>query len=148
MSKIGRVFLFFCLALFISGSSHIAIAEAPQITLSQLRQQTEWSDTDILLGIKLSCEEYDFDYHTLMKDLAWKESNYGQTTRCGDNGKACGLYQFHKNTWDGFLSEFNKIGFDYNNNIDQIEITILALKKGYWKSWGPLKRKYEKNPIY
>ncbi len=148
MSKLGRLFLGFCMILILSGGYNIVIAEAPQITLSQLRNQESWTSDDILLGIRLLTEEYQFPYFSLLKDLAIKESRLGQDKRCGDGGKSCGLYQWRKPTWEQFQKKYHKEYLDYNNSIDQIEMTIIALKDGYWYLWGPLKRKYKTNPIH
>ncbi len=147
MSKFGRLFLVFCMISILAGGTQITTAEAPQITLSQLRNQESWTSSDILLGIELLTREYQFPYFTLLKDLAVKESQLGQNKRCGDGGKSCGLYQWRKATWEQFQKKYNKENLDYNNSIDQIEMTILALKDGYWYLWGPLQRKYKTNPI-
>lgn len=136
------------MVLTLTGGIHITTAEAPQITLSQLRNQESWTSRDILLGIELLTKEYQFPYFALLKDLAQKESRIGQDKRCGDRGKSCGLYQWRKPTWEEFQEKYHKEHLDYNNSIDQIEMTIIALKEGYWYLWGSLQRKYKTNPIH
>jgi len=121
--------------------------EAPTTRLTELRAQTSWSKEDIIEGIDTLCELYDFPYPTLLKDLARKESKYGQDTRCGDNGKSCYLYQIRPDTWLMFVKTTGRQDLHYDNNIDQIEMTMLALKKGYWYLWGPMLRQYSSNPI-
>ena len=149
MSKIGRGLLSLCFVLFIASSAKTTIAEAPKVPLSQLEYYSESLDTPdaIEKEIDFWCKEYHFNYPTLMKWLAKRESRTGQDKRCGDNGKACGLYQWHYNTWKEFQKKFNRYDLSYDNNRDQIVMTILALKNGYWYKWGTLKRRFKGNPI-
>ena len=148
LRKIGKIFLSLCVAFILSGRVNITIAEAPRIPPSQLnRQEKKIVKNDIPDEIDQLCKEYNFNYPTLMKKLAWAESRYGQDKRCGDGGKACGLYQWHYSTWKEFQKKFNRYDLDWNNNRDQIVMTILALKHGYWYRWGTLLRWYKGNPI-
>lgn len=147
MSKFGRVLLGFCVGIFLTVSIQSTTTEAPQVSLSQLRHQTEWKERDILLGIELLCKEYDFPYFDILVELARKESRVGQDTKCGDNGLSCGLFQYRKSTWEMLQKKYNRYDLNYENNIDQIEMTILALEDGYWYLWGPLLRKYKTNPF-
>lgn len=147
MFSFRRWFLGFCVSTLLIIGTSFTTAEAPQITLQQLKQQTEWSVRDVLMGIELLCEEYQFPYFELLKDLAWKESHLGQLKRCGDGGLSCGLYQYRLSTWEFLQKKYNRFDLRYDNYIDQIEMTILALKDGYWYFWGPLTRKYSTNPI-
>jgi len=121
--------------------------EAPTTRLADLGQQVHWSEEDIKEAIDILCEVYDFPYPTLLNNLAQTESKYGQDTRCGDNGKSCGLYQIRVSTWQFFVQITGRTDLDYKNQIDQTEMTILALQKGYWYFWGPLTRQYRSNPI-
>lgn len=132
--------------LSLSGE-HWAIAGAPLSPTSQFQAKKQWNATEIQSKIDELCEKYNFPYFTLMKWLANKESKYGQDKRCGDGGKSCGLYQYRKPTWIMLQKKFNREDLNYNNDIDQIEMTILALKNGYWYLWGPLQRRYKYNPI-
>lgn len=121
--------------------------EAPTTRLADLRQQVNWSEGDIKEAIDILCEVYNFSYPTLLENLAQEESKYGQDARCGDNGKSCGLYQIRYSTWQFFIQITGQTDLNYSNQIDQIEMTILALQKGYWYLWGPLTRQYRSNPI-
>lgn len=155
MSKIGEWCLVFCLLLSMSAVLDIATAEAPHINSSQvrerwlndLREKPNLTTDDIRLGIVLLCKEYQFPYYSLLKKLAEKESQLGQIKKCGDGGKSCGLFQYRYNTWVFLQKKFNRQDLDYRNDIDQIEMTILALKNGYWYFWGPLRRTYKTNPV-
>lgn len=76
--------------------------------------------------------------------LANKESGhrYDQHTRCGDNGKSCGLYQYRKATWTGFRTLMigqglaTEIGSLWDDKL-QVETTAWALSEGRHQNWGP-----------
>jgi len=76
-----------------------------------------------------------------------KESDYGQNRSCGDGGVSCGVYQIRENTWFEFQRITGRYDLDHSVDIDQIDMTILALRNGYWRLWGPLSRTYTSNPI-
>lgn len=129
-----------------------AIAEAPVMPLSKLNNreksyQNTLSREEILKEIDELCKEYDFPYPTFMKNLVKAESSIGENRNCGDGGKSCGIFQYREKTWKMFQKKFNRPDLSYNNDRDQIEMTILALRGGYWYYWGSLKRKYQRNPI-
>ena len=149
MSKKGGVLLSLCVVISFYLITPVAIAEAPQATLSQLGYSQIKIETPATVRREIDywCKEYHFPYPTLMKWLANKESRYGQDKRCGDGGKACGLYQWHYSTWKEFQKKFNRYDLDWNNNRDQIVMTILALKHGYWYRWGTLARRFNVNPF-
>jgi len=93
------------------------------------------------------CKYYNFSYHSLMILLLEEESSMGQDRTCGDNGKSCGIYQIRASTWLEFQRITGRYDLNHESDIDQIDMTILALREGCWKKWGPLFRKYTSNPI-
>ena len=144
--KQGKILLSISIAILISGRINTAIAEAPQVSIPQLRQEAVRQES-IPEEIDSLCKRYSFPYPTLMKKLAWAESRMGKDKRHGDGGKAYGLYQWHLDTWKEFQKKFNRYDLHWTNSRDQIEMTILALQHGYWYRWGTLKRWYRGNPI-
>ena len=151
MLKLGRwllgLSLIISLLLALSLSHQISEAEAPTTILSQLETKEYLTVQDINECIDIMCGKYNFPYFSLMKELAFKESSSGQNKKCGDGGLSCGLFQFRIQTWKEFQIEFNRSDLQYKNDIDQIEMTILALRNGYWYRWGPLLKRYNVNPI-
>jgi len=151
MLKLGRwllgLSLIISLLLALSLSYQISEAEAPTTILSQLGTKEYLTVQDINESIDILCEAYDFPYFSLMKWLAFKESSTGQNKNCGDGGKSCGLFQYKETTWEGFQQEFKRDDLDRDNLVDQIEMTILALKNGKWNHWSPLLKRYNVNPI-
>lgn len=93
------------------------------------------------------CKFYNFGYYQLMTDLISKESSYGQDRTCGDHGKSCGVYQIRIGTWGDFQRLTLRYDLNHESDIDQIDMTILALKAGMWHHWGPLADTYDSNPI-
>ena len=74
--------------------------------------------------------------------LANKESGhrYSDHTKCGDNGKSCGLYQWREESWKIMRKKMGaSIGSLWNNK-EAIETTAYALTHGYDNWWGPLMR--------
>jgi len=120
---------------------------APQTELLKLMEKEQWTEQDILLGINLISKQYNFTQTDLLIWLGKKESQLGKDKRCGDHGKSCYLFQIRENTWTMFQNEFGRQDLKYSNNINQIEMTIIALQHGYWYLWGPLYRNYKSNPI-
>jgi hypothetical protein len=62
-----------------------------------------------------------------------KESSWNPYA-IGDNGKAYGLAQFHKETFDMFSKKYG-ISLDYYNSKDQIILLILMFNDGYGYHW-------------
>ncbi len=81
-------------------------------------------------------EKYSKEYNyptQLAKDIAYCESEY-KPTALGDSGKAYGIYQFHKNTFNLFSKEKGEV-LDYYNTEDNIKLAIWALandKENHW----------------
>lgn len=146
--RVGVVLLsFFLLLVSLLPSKVSKSVEAPTHYLAQLKSQSQWSKEEIIEAIEFLCDIYQFPYATLLSNLAKVESQYGTIKKCGDGNKSCGLYQYRISTWEFFQQKFNRYDLNYDNHIDQIEMTILALKNGYWYYWGPLLRTYKTNPI-
>ncbi len=74
--------------------------------------------------------------------LANKESSHHTMTTCGDSGLACGLYQYHQTTWQGFRKEMlakgliTEIGSRLNDK-QAVETTAWALANNRDGNWGP-----------
>lgn len=151
MFKLGRwllgLSLIISLLLALSLSYQISEAEAPTTILSQSKTIEYLTVQEVNDSIDILCGKYNFPYFSLMKWLALKESSLGQDTRCGDDGFSCGLYQYKKSTWEYFQKEFDRYDLNRGDQMDQIEMTVIALKNGKWKHWSPLKLKYNVDPI-
>lgn len=61
------------------------------------------------------------------------ESNWKEDAK-GDGGKAFGILQFWKNTFDTF-SHLYKMNGDYYNNRDQINLALRMIRKGHASHW-------------
>ena len=77
--------------------------------------------------------------------LAYFETKHNAFKTCGDSQKACGLYQYHLNTWISFRKIMIKKGLideigDRFNVKQAIETTAWALSDGRINNWGPAKR--------
>lgn len=115
-----------------------------QQTYGNLKGLTDEQVKQIIVD---KCKFYNFSYPQLMIWLMEKESKLGQNKSCGDGGKSCGAYQIRSLTWQMFQRETGRYDLVYSSDKDQIDMTILALRKGYWYLWGPMKRAYSENPI-
>lgn len=62
------------------------------------------------------------------------ESGWKHEGVFGDNGKAYGIAQFHKSTWD-WLNKQRSTNLDYYSMEDQIDMLVFALTNGYGKFW-------------
>lgn len=70
------------------------------------------------------------------------ESSYRENV-FGDNGKAYGIAQFWKTTFDMF-SKKSGMELDYHNTDDQIELTAWAFSEGYASHWSCWRQLYER----
>ena len=63
----------------------------------------------------------------------------------GDGGKAYGVAQYHKPTWD-YFNKLRGTNLNYKNTAHQLEMTAWAFKnklQGHWTCWNNL---YNKKP--
>jgi hypothetical protein len=91
--------------------------------------------------IQFVSQEYNYKYE-LVDWLIFKESSY-RTNVYGDAGKAFGLAQFHLDTWKYFQKKYNRYDLNINNPVDQIIMTVLALKDNKHCHWTALKKIYK-----
>lgn len=82
--------------------------------------------------IDLYANKYELD-KTIAHKVALCESSYIKDI-VGDSGKAYGVYQFHKPTFEMFSKEFGR-ELDYKNTDHNIELAIWAIKNGYGNHW-------------
>lgn len=54
----------------------------------------------------------------------------------GDSGKAYGIYQFHKPTFELFKKKAGAPSLDYKNPDDQIELAVWAFANGLDSHWS------------
>ena len=122
-------------------------AEAPNTQISKLNtKKIVWTKAMVKNEIDLICEQEHFNYPTLMKWIASKESSF-RVSVYGDSGESYGLYQYKEETWKEFQNEFNRPYLKRNNPADQIEMTIIALRNGKWRHWTTLTKRFKGNPI-
>lgn len=78
--------------------------------------------------------------------LLLRESAYGNTKKCGDNGKACGILQFWQDTYDANAKRMMMLGLrDHMGSRldieDAIEVAAWMIgSQGQEKQWGPILR--------
>jgi hypothetical protein len=82
---------------------------------------------------------------TLLHYFLLRESAYGNTKVCGDNGLACGPLQFHEATYQGFRKIMIKRGLttEVGSRLDMdnaIETAAWAINDGRENDWGPYAR--------
>lgn len=53
----------------------------------------------------------------------------------GDGGKAYGVYQFHKPTFEEFKVAFGDTSLDYKNPKDAIQLAMWAISQGKQNHW-------------
>lgn len=75
--------------------------------------------------------------------LAYMENGHHANNKCGDNGKACGMYQYHEGTFEGFRKIMMKEGLTHHmgsrlDDEDAIETTAWALSDQRDNNWGPI----------
>jgi len=68
-----------------------------------------------------------------LRALAFYESSFREVY--GDNGRAWGIFQYHKKTFD-WLSRKYKVKLNYKSTLDQIKLTILAYKDNRMDLWA------------
>ncbi|MEK7192553.1 MAG: transglycosylase SLT domain-containing protein [Patescibacteria group bacterium] len=87
--------------------------------------------------VKDLIEMYAKRYGTNVKlatDIARCESEF-RTDVYGDSGKAYGVFQFHKPTFDEFAKKFGD-ELDYKNTEDNIKLAVWALAHGKANHWS------------
>ena len=123
--------------LFMSGfcMSHISEAEAPTQSIPLYRIKKEWTSDSIKTMILFVSREYNYNAKPLLW-LADKESSYRYAV-VGDSGLASGLFQYHTPTWKHFQKKYNLEYLDINNPVDQVIMTIYALRDEQHYNWTP-----------
>ncbi len=70
--------------------------------------------------------------------VSFCESSFNQNA-IGDKGRAVGIFQFHKPTFDRFTKEMGEV-LDYNSYQDQAKVASWAFSKGYQSHWSCYKK--------
>lgn len=86
--------------------------------------------------------EYDYKKFSTIKKVIDGESGWNPNA-VGDSGKAKGVAQFHKPTFDDF-SRLSGIEGSYEDPYDQIKLMIWAFNnnlESHWTVWRKLKMK-------
>lgn len=86
-------------------------------------------------------KEFDYPVKTA-KAVAYCESNYVENAH-GDSGKAYGVYQFHKATFEMFAKQKGE-KLDYYDTEDNIKLAIWALandKEHHWSCYRKIAAK-------
>lgn len=110
-----------------------------RINLAQINEIDWFAEKDRLIAImKWYADEYNVNQYQLV-ETARCESGFSpdvlEFKRYGDSGKAAGVMQFHKPTFDRFKQESGMTDLDYKNNDDQILLATWAFSKGYQSHW-------------
>lgn len=82
--------------------------------------------------IKVYAKEYEVS-EKLLLSVAYCESKYNEKA-IGDNGKAYGIFQFHRQSFDRFKKELGE-DLDYSSAKDQAKLAAFAFSKGYQHHW-------------
>lgn len=81
----------------------------------------------------------------IMHCLAHRENGHAANRNCGDSGKACGPFQFHQPTWEGYRKlmikegKATEIGDRYDKK-ESARTTAWAIAGGRETAWGPIAR--------
>lgn len=111
------------LAIF-SLAQNVVLAQAPQIPLEK---------RPIPEMVSYYANEYAVPATTLLRVMKCESS--GNQKAIGDNGKAHGIFQFHKPTWDRFTKEMGET-LDRESAHDQAKVAAYAFSKGYSNHWS------------
>ncbi len=81
----------------------------------------------------------------IMHCLAHRENGHAANRNCGDSGKACGPFQFHQPTWEGYRKLMIKEGVatemgDRYDKKESARTTAWAIAGGRETAWGPIAR--------
>lgn len=82
---------------------------------------------------------------TLLHYMLLRESAYGNTTKCGDSGLACGPMQFHEPTYEEYRGIMISKGLAPTMGSrwsleDSISTAAWAINDGRENAWGPVAR--------
>jgi hypothetical protein len=77
-------------------------------------------------------KEYKTSPTLLVKVMNCESS--GRQSAVGDSGKARGIFQFHKPTWDRFTDLMGET-LDRENAVDQAKVASWAFAHGYQSHW-------------
>lgn len=99
-------------------SSVVSSTPAPELAIGQKIIQTA-----IAYGID----------PVMSVEVAKCESGF-RTDVFGDAGKAYGVFQFHRPTFDRFAREAG-VKLDYKNPDHQVELYVWAIREGYASHW-------------
>jgi hypothetical protein len=93
------------------------------------------------IALRLNNIEERLDKWAKLYDIADCESKLDHNAT-GDNGRAFGILQFHKQTFD-WLSRKAQVNGDYFSKRDQIALGLWAFDNGYGYLWTCYKKKGE-----
>lgn len=84
----------------------------------------------------------------IMHCLAHRENGHAANNHCGDSGKACGPFQFHQPTWEGYRKLMIKAGVateigDRYDKKESARTTAWAISTNRAYAWGPILRDSE-----
>lgn len=84
----------------------------------------------------------------IMHCLAHRENGHAANRHCGDSGKACGPFQFHQPTWEGYRKLMIKAGLateigDRYDKKESARTTAWAISTNRAYAWGPILRDSE-----
>ena len=81
----------------------------------------------------------DYVQFRLLEKIVWLESNW-KVNAIGDGGRAFGLAQFHKGTFNQFKEKAEMPELEYKNPYHQITLLVWAIENNLQSHWTTYKR--------
>ncbi|MDO8493669.1 MAG: transglycosylase SLT domain-containing protein [bacterium] len=104
----------------------------PAVIAAKVCDVDEKSKECVVALIKKYADQYDFPEKMALA-VASCESEF-KTTALGDRGKAYGIYQFHKPTFEMFSKKLGE-KLNYHDTEDNIKLAIWALSQDKGHHW-------------
>lgn len=133
MSKFSKIFSVFVIAILLTSVVHGKQFQPVEVKADQVMAQPE---PEVPLSPTEYADKYAAQYQvdaSVFKKVMWCESNNRQESK-GDNGRAIGVYQFHKGTFDMYSKKLGKT-LDINSYQDQIELAAYMFSIGEARQW-------------
>lgn len=111
-----------------------AALAVPRVVLDMTREEYIQSLGDPAKIMKAVAADVGIDKQVLW-NLAVCESGMRHDGIYGDNGRAYGLMQFHRRTFDWFKKMAGRESMRIENMYDQIVLAAWAIKNGFGEHW-------------
>lgn len=84
--------------------------------------------------VEIMAHQYSVDL-VRINHIVTCESGYKHTGVYGDKGKAMGLFQFHRTTFEDQKKKYGKTWLEYEKMEDQTELAMMMMRDGMWSRW-------------